>query len=212
MLSPDRWQIVERLFHEALTRPPAERGSFIESSCSGDPEIRSELESLLAADVDSRSRASIAPAIAADWSSSASIVGDEVDGYRVIALLGSGGMGEVFLAEDRELGRRVALKLIPAPFVADAARVRRFADEARAASRLNHPNIITVHRVGVFEGRRYIATEHVDGETLRDRIERGSLPPAEAIDIAVQIADALGAAHAAGIVHRDIKPENVMIR
>ena len=121
-------------------------------------------------------------------------------------------MGEVYLAEDTRLGRRVAVKLLPAEFTADAERVRRFAQEARAASALNHPNIITIHEIGEIANTHYIATEYVEGETLRQRMERGPLKLHEAVDLAIQIATALEAAHRAGIVHRDIKPENVMVR
>src|SRR5262249_32098459 len=128
------------------------------------------------------------------------------------SLLGAGGMGEVYAAEELALGRRVAMKWLPALFGADPSRVRRFVDEARAASALNHPNIVTVFRVGEHDGRRYIVSELVEGETLRERVGRGRLPVDEAIDVAAQVASALAAAHAAGIVHRDIKPENIMIR
>src|SRR5579862_8615927 len=212
MLTPERWQIVERVFHEALAQPPEARRGFVESSCGDDLEIRSEVESLLAAESSADSRASLAASAAASWSAAGSIVGRTIDSYRVVSLLGAGGMGEVFLADDLELGRRVALKLLPEAFAADGARLQRFADEARAASALNHPNIITVHRVGEFDGRRYIVTEFVDGDTLRERLRAGPLALADALRIARQVAAALAAAHAAGIVHRDIKPENIMIR
>ena len=123
-----------------------------------------------------------------------------------------GGMGEVYLAEDTTLGRRVALKLLPSHSGADEDRLRRFEQEARAASALNHPNIITIHEVGSQDGARFIATEFIEGETLRKRVKRSELSPREAVDVAVQIASALSAAHQAGIIHRDIKPENVMLR
>ena len=132
--------------------------------------------------------------------------------YRLLAPLGVGGMGEVYLAEDTKLGRKVALKLLPAEFTRDAGRVRRFEQEARAASALNHPNILTIFEIGEANGARYIATEFIDGQTLRDRLNVDRLAPAAALDIATQIAAALAAAHEAGIVHRDIKPENVMLR
>src|SRR5499433_930801 len=132
--------------------------------------------------------------------------------YRVLAPLGAGGMGEVYMAEDTKLGRKVALKLLPAEFTRDAGRVRRFEQEARAASALNHPNILTIFEIGEANGARYIATEFIDGQTLRDRLNVDRLAPAAALDIATQIAAALAAAHEAGIVHRDIKPENVMLR
>jgi len=132
--------------------------------------------------------------------------------YRLLAPLGAGGMGEVYLAEDTKLGRKVALKLLPAEFTQDAERVRRFEQEARAASALNHPNILTIFEIGEANGARYIATEYIDGQTLRERLNGDRLSPPAALDIASQIAAALTAAHEAGIVHRDIKPENVMLR
>jgi serine/threonine protein kinase len=132
--------------------------------------------------------------------------------YRLLAPLGAGGMGEVYLAEDTKLGRKVALKLLPEEFTCDAGRVRRFEQEARAASALNHPNILTIFDIGEANGGRYIATEFIDGQTLRERLNGDRLSPQAAVDIASQIAAALAAAHEAGIVHRDIKPENVMLR
>ena len=215
MLSPERWQLAERIFHEALQQPPAERRTFIASSCAGDAEVTREVESLLAADNSRPSDGGLLKDVVADWASSAAPKfepGREIGGYRVVSLLGEGGMGEVYLAEDLSLGRQVAVKLLPLPFTADASWLHRFTEEARAASALNHPNIITVHQIGEFEGRRYIVTEFIDGETLRRRIGRGPLPEAEAVNLAVQAARALQAAHGAGIVHRDIKPENLMIR
>ena len=133
--------------------------------------------------------------------------------YCVVSKLGEGGMGEVYLARDGDLNRTVAVKVLPADVTADAPRVARFEQEARAASALNHPNVCVIHALGrTDDGRRFIAMEHVEGETLRERLLRGRLPLREALDIAIQIASALTAAHAAGIVHRDLKPENVMIR
>src|SRR5215475_6282814 len=132
--------------------------------------------------------------------------------YRLLSPLGAGGMGEVYLAEDTKLGRKVALKLLPAEFTRDAGRVRRFEQEARAASALNHPNILTIFEIGEANEAHYIATEFIDGQTLRERLNGDWLAPHAALDIAAQIAAALTAAHEAGIVHRDIKPENVMQR
>ncbi|HEV8591449.1 MAG TPA: serine/threonine-protein kinase, partial [Pyrinomonadaceae bacterium] len=131
--------------------------------------------------------------------------------YRTLSKLGAGGMGEVFLAEDIELERKVALKILPA-LLADEENVRRFIQEAKAASALNHPNILTVYEIGQTEDSRYIATEYIKGETLRQRLRRDTLSLAETLDIAIQVAAALNAAHENGIVHRDIKPENVMLR
>src|SRR5215468_7647749 len=121
-------------------------------------------------------------------------------------------MGEVYLAEDTKLSRKIALKLLPAEFTRDAGRLRRFEQEARAASALNHPNILTIFEIGEADGGRFIATEYIDGQTLRARLNGDRLAPQAALDIASQIAAALAAAHEAGIVHRDIKPENVMLR
>jgi predicted Ser/Thr protein kinase/roadblock/LC7 domain-containing protein len=137
--------------------------------------------------------------------------GATVGPYKIMADLGKGGMGEVYLAEDTRLRRKVALKLLPSEFTRDAARVRRFEQEARAASALNHPNIITIHEIGEANGAHYIATEFIDGQTLRQRLKE-KLTINAALDIAIQIAAALAAAHEAGITHRDIKPENVMLR
>jgi eukaryotic-like serine/threonine-protein kinase len=132
--------------------------------------------------------------------------------YRIIRKLDRGGVGEVYLAEDTRLGRLLAIKLLLPEHTQDPARLRRFEQEARAASALNHPNILTVYEVGQTAGRHYIATEYVEGETLRQKIRRGPIPLAEALDIAAQVAEALAAAHARGIVHRDVKPENAMVR
>src|SRR4051812_6257500 len=132
--------------------------------------------------------------------------------YRVGRLIGAGGMGEVYLAEDETLNRKVALKLLPVRFTRDEERVRRFQREARAASALNHPNIITIYEIGQDDTSHYIATEYIEGETLRERMATRRLNIGEVIDVASGVASALAAAHDAGIIHRDIKPENVMLR
>jgi len=132
--------------------------------------------------------------------------------YSILSSLGAGGMGEVYLAEDTRLGRKVALKTLPSQFTNDKERLRRFQQEARAASALNHPNILTIHEIGVESGEHFIATEFVDGETLRAKLNRGRITLDEALKVAQQTAFALTAAHGAGIVHRDVKPENIMVR
>ncbi len=132
--------------------------------------------------------------------------------YKIISKIGAGGMGEVYLAEDTELKRSVALKVLLSEVAGDEERVRRFVQEAKAASALNHPNILTVYEIGSFENSRFIATELIKGETLRERLQGESLTLRETLDAAAQIASALNAAHSAGIVHRDTKPENVMLR
>src|SRR6187200_1098400 len=138
--------------------------------------------------------------------------GTRLEHYEVIRPLGKGGMGEVYLAQDVRLGRRVALKVLPAAFANDQDSLARFTREAKAASALNHPNIITIHDIGDAAGTHFIAYEFVDGRTLRDVARSGALDVATAVDIAIQVVSALADAHRAGIVHRDLKPDNVMIR
>jgi serine/threonine protein kinase len=131
--------------------------------------------------------------------------------YRILSPLGSGGMGDVYYARDEKLGRVVAIKVLRPGLASDPARLMRFEQEARTASTLNHPNIVTIYEIGEHQGMRYIAMEHVEGSTLRELLASGSLPPPKLLDLAKQIAEGLAKAHAAGIVHRDLKPENVML-
>src|SRR5437867_6469473 len=138
--------------------------------------------------------------------------GTKLGRYEIRSQLGEGGMGEVYLAQDTKLDRRVALKVLPAEVAANHDRMRRFMQEAKAASALNHPNIITIHEIEQIDSVNFIATEFIDGETLRQRLRKAPVKLGEMLDVAVQIASALSAAHAAGIVHRDIKPENIMAR
>ena len=134
--------------------------------------------------------------------------------YEICSKLGAGGMGEVYLAQDTKLDRNVALKILPSDMVDDQTgdRVRRFVQEAKAASALNHPNILTIYEIDEVDSEQFIATEFIDGQTLRERIRKGSLTPAEVLDIGIQIASALSATHSVGIIHRDIKPDNIMLR
>jgi serine/threonine protein kinase len=132
--------------------------------------------------------------------------------YRIVSILGKGGMGEVFLAEDTKLDRKVALKILPSEFAKDDDRMNRFIREAKSASALNHPNIITIYEIGESEGTHYIATEFITGETLHRRLKHSRIELKLALEVMIQVASALDAAHRAGIIHRDIKPENVMIR
>src|SRR5271169_5216634 len=137
--------------------------------------------------------------------------GTKIDGYEVLGLLGSGGMGEVYRARDPVLKRDVAIKVLPAFVANDSDRLRRFEQEAQAAAALNHPNILVIYRFGTFEGAPYLASELLEGSTLRQALERGPLPVRKAIDWGVQIAHGLAAAHDKGIVHRDLKPENLFV-
>ncbi len=132
--------------------------------------------------------------------------------YRIISKIGAGGMGEVYLAQDTKLDRKVALKILPTEFAEDADRMSRFVREAKSASALNHPNIITIYEINEAKGTHFIATEFIDGTTLNKYAKRDPLNFKSALEIAIQIASALDEAHSAGIVHRDIKPDNVMIR
>ncbi|HEY7855490.1 MAG TPA: protein kinase, partial [Terriglobales bacterium] len=216
-MTAEIWEEVERLFHLALALPPASRAAYL-ASASGDAEVMREVALLLEAEARAASSSDWnAAGIAADWVEQHrgdNFIGKTFDGYTVLSLLGVGGMGETYLAEEAALGRRVALKFLPVSRLmgGDELRARRFLDEARAASSLNHPGIITVFGIGEVEQQRYIATEYIDGETLRHRLSSGPLPVDRALDIAGQVLGALAAAHAAGIVHRDIKPENIMLR
>src|SRR2546421_1140604 len=138
--------------------------------------------------------------------------GTKLGRYEIRSKIGEGGMGEVYLAQDTKLNRKVALKILPAELAANHDRMRRFVQEAKAASALNHPNIVTIHEIDEFDSSHFIATEFIEGETLRDRLSGLSLDLPQALDIAIQVAAALAAAHKAGIIHRDVKPENIMVR
>jgi eukaryotic-like serine/threonine-protein kinase len=210
------WGRIERLYHEALEREQSERASFLAEACEGDEELRREVESLLRFDLRAKhfieSPALEVAARAQAGAQEDTLIGRMIGHYRILSLLGEGGMSEVYLALDTSLERRVALKLLPAKFTQDADRLRRFIQEAKAASALNHPNIITIHEIGVTDDVHFVATEYIEGQTLRQLMEGAPLALNRAIDMTTQIANALAVAHAAGIVHRDIKPENVMIR
>ena len=215
---PSRWSQIVELFHAALDRLPTERDAFLRDACGSDGTLRAEVASLLRADEEAADVAleDLGPRAARSWTGddqSPSLVGQRLDRYTIVAHLGSGGMGEVYRASDDALGRSVALKVLRRRVLHAPGLRGRLADEARAASALNHPNIVTVYEIGHHGPVDFIASELVDGETLGTRLARqGALPLRELVDIAVQIAAALGAAHEAGIVHRDVKPDNVMLR
>ena len=221
---PERWKQIEALYHAALEREPDARAEFLDAACAGDDQLRREVISLLG--YDDRSDILIESPM---LEIAARELGDvlsgtptlppsgppQISGYQMLAPLGRGGMSEVYLALDTRLGRKVAIKLLPAEFTTQPDRVRRFAQEARAASALNHPNIITIHEIGETDSAHYLITEYIEGETLRQRLNAAPdkrLRLSAALEIAAQVAAALAAAHEAGIVHRDIKPENVMVR
>ena len=225
-MTPERDRQISALFHAACELTSEQRVAFLAQACAGDDELRREVEQLLVGDeragefLNQPVRAIGAGLLAGQAPSSQSgaslPAGRRIGHYRIVSRLGAGGMGEVYLAEDTQLGRQVALKLLPAEFTADAERVRRFIREAKAASALNHPNIVTVHEIGQVQteagGLHFIVAEYVDGQTLRERMRGETLSLSAALDVAIQVAGALSVAHEAGVVHRDIKPENVMVR
>src|SRR5438034_2991695 len=194
-MTPERYQQIGDLYHAALEIDAAERAAFLERECAADEDLRREVESLIASHEQSADFIAIpAISVAAELLAAREaegLKGQVVGRYRVLSLIGSGGMGRVYLAEDTGLGRRVALKLLPEHFTHDKNQVQRFRQEARAASALNHPNILTVHEVGQVEGTEFIVTEYVEGETLRARLARAPLGLREALDVAAQVAGAL---------------------
>jgi eukaryotic-like serine/threonine-protein kinase len=210
----ERWKQVDELLDAALELPLDQRAAFLNEVCSGDKELRKQLDALLASD-DGVSSFLEQPALDVAAKALAdkkdSMLGQSIGHYKIISRLGAGGMGEVYLAKDTKLDRKVALKLLPPGLAADRNRMQRFVQEAKAASALNHPNILTIHEVSEIDGQRFMATEFIDGMTLRQRLS-SPVDVEEALGIAIQISSALAAAHKVHIVHRDIKPENIMIR
>jgi serine/threonine protein kinase len=220
-MQTDRWRQIENLFHQALERPPHERDLFLAMECGADAALRKEVESLLASQQKGGGVLE-APAtdLAAEWSQASQqskgrtekLKQQAIGPYQILSKLGKGGMGEVYLAEDNRLRRKVALKLLPAEITNRKEHLRRFKVEAQAASATNHPNIITIYEIGQAGEIHFLATEFVEGQTLRKLLTTRELEIVESLDIAIQVAGALAAAHSAGVRHRDIKPENIMIR
>jgi serine/threonine protein kinase len=216
-----RWDQIERVLQEALDLEPDERLRFLETACGGDAELRREVEVLLNREEEARSfieRPAVAYGALGTGAPDSSLIGQSISRYRIESLIGTGGMGEVYRAQDETLKRTVALKVLPRAFTADPERVRRFEQEAFAASKLNHPNIVTIFEIVQSEGAHFIVNEYVEGRTLRELLtdSRSGKPRRvgieQAIDISIQVASALKASHTAWIIHRDIKPENIMVR
>ena len=213
----ENWQKVREVFDAALRQEPADRQNYLNEACGDDKALLMEVESLFSSLAKSDEFLET-PAVAhvADIIESPKkplAPGTRFGHYELIRQIGIGGMGEVFLASDTGLERRVALKFLPAHFSQDKVHLRRFQQEARAVAALSHPNVCTIHEVfETAEGRHCIVMEYVEGVTLRKRMARGRMSVGQTLDTALQIASALAAAHAQGIVHRDIKPENVMVR
>jgi eukaryotic-like serine/threonine-protein kinase len=215
-MKAERWKQVNELFQSAVERAPGERGTFLHEACHGDEGLRREVESLLTSYEQAENfielpAFEVAPELVTNDRASA-LVGKVIAHYRIESLIGSGGMGEVYVARDERLGRKVALKLLPERLTADETQLRRFKTEARSASALNHPNILTVYEIGEEGSRYFIATEFIEGLTLRASLTCAKMSLHDALKISVQVASALAAAHETGVVHRDIKPENIMLR
>ncbi len=211
----NRWEQVEKLCQAALELEENQRAAFLKKACAGDEELRREVESLLRFDqrgerfIEQPAVELAAKMIAQEKPES--LIGQQLGSYQILSLLGAGGMGVVYKARDTRLNRTVAIKVLPADRVSDPERKRRFIQEARAASALNHPNIITLYDIGSESGIDFIVMEYVAGKTLDQRIPRKGMRLNEALKVAIQMADALAKAHSAGIIHRDLKPTNVMV-
>jgi serine/threonine protein kinase len=220
-MSSDRWHRVEEVFDRATQLEGDRRASYLDQACAGDSELRREVEQLLAYDsseahsltnaVANAAGGMLAPAVPVQTDIPADLTGRQIGPYQVIGRIGAGGMGVVYQARDTQLDRMVAIKVLPLALVQDAERRRRFIREAKAASALNHPNIITIHAITQADGMDCMVMEFVAGKPLEQLIGRKGLPLRDALRYAIQIADALATAHAAGIVHRDLKPANIMV-
>src|SRR6266704_3663235 len=215
-MTPARLQTIEKIFRAALDQEPDQISIFLDAACDGDEVLRRKVEALVASHQRpgrfmETSAVGLATRIIQNGQADL-LIGRTIGHYKISERIGTGGMGDVYLATDMTAGRKAALKLLPERFTGDAERLKRFQQEARAVVGLNHPNILTIYEIGEDHSTHYIASELIDGETLRQRLMRERMQLSEAVDIAIQVASALEAAHHAGIVHRDIKPENIMLR
>jgi serine/threonine protein kinase/Tfp pilus assembly protein PilF len=216
LMNAQRWHLVNNLFHSAVERAPEERAAFLDEACRGDESLCREVKSLLASHdrtesfIESPAFETAPELLIGD--ETGTLVGELIGHYAIERLIGVGGMGEVYLARDVRLGRKVALKFLPQYLTADEVQLSRFEAEARSASALNHPNILTVYEIGAQGNRQFMATEFIQGVTLRASLAEGRMNLRAALEIATQVASALAAAHEAGVVHRDVKPENIMLR
>ncbi len=215
-MEPGRWARITEIYHATIARPPEERASFVGQECHGDESLRKQVEAMVksherSGDFIESPAFAIAPELLIE-AQTVDLIGQSIGHYQIESLLGVGGMGQVYLTRDERLGRKVALKLLPEHLTADETQLSRFKAEARSASALNHPNILTVYEIGTEGNRHFIATEFIEGITLRASLTRERMNLHDALEIAVQVASALAAAHQTGVVHRDMKPENIMLR
>src|SRR6266542_2108340 len=215
-MTPARLQTIKGIFQTALDCEPDQLNAFLDETCAGDEVLRGKVEALLAShqlagNFIESPVAGLAASIVENGQADL-LVGRTIGHYKISKRIGTGGMGDVYLAIDMTAGRKAALKLLPERFTGDAERLKRFQQEAHALVGLNHPNILTIYEIGEDHSTHYIASELIEGETLRQRLVRGRMELREAVDVAIQVASALAAAHETGIVHRDIKPENIMLR
>jgi serine/threonine protein kinase/Tfp pilus assembly protein PilF len=215
-MTPARFQTIEEIYRAALDQAPDQIGAFLDTACEDDELLRRKVEALLASHQRAgsfieTSAVGLATKIIQNRQADL-LIGLTIGHYKISERIGAGGMGDVYLATDVTAGRKAALKLLPVRFTGDAERLKRFQQEARVVVGLNHPNILTVYEVGEDHSNYYIASELIEGETLRQRLVRGRMQLSEAVDVAIQAASALAAAHETGIIHRDIKPENIMLR
>jgi serine/threonine protein kinase len=200
------------IFETALSREGNERERYVAEGCGEDEPLRRQVESLLEAHAKKGSFLGSSPVESETATGEELVPGRRFGAYSIVRALGRGGMGEVYLAQDSRLGRKVALKLLRSEYTRDPERMKRFEREARAASALNHPNLLTVHEIGEEGSRRFMASEYVEGESLRQILSKRRMSVEEAVEVGVQVASGLAAAHEAGVVHRDVKPDNVMVR
>ncbi len=212
-MNAERWKQIEEIYHAALERPPSDRSAFLKKTCDGDHELQQEVESLLANEANTHFVRLAVDAAAVKFAkdSGASLAGVEVGSYQVLSLIGKGGMGEVYAARDIRLDRKVAIKKLPKAFVSDPERTGRLEREAKLLASLNHPNVAAIYELDNHDGVSYLVMEFVPGETLAEVLKAGLLGWRQALQIAIQVTEALEAAHEKGIIHRDLKPANIKI-
>ena len=214
-MDPERWKQIEQIYHAALERKESQRSVFLQEACGGDSALRQEVESLLAHQqeaedfIEAPALEVAAQGLAEDQAQS--LIGGQLGSYKILSLLGEGGMGKVYRAQDTKLEREVAVKALPPEFSREPQRLARFEREAKLLASLNHPNIAAIYGLEEAEGVRFLSLELVEGETLAERVAKGPLPVEEALEVCRQIAEGVEAAHEKGVIHRDLKPANVKI-